>query len=112
MSSQGSRPVRRDAPTGSVQQSGVQGCSSQAQAPQGRVFALAPTDASSGPSVLRGKVAYRLALPPQLDKVHNVFHVSMLQKYEPDPPHILDWVDVDVDEDVSYEEGPVQILDT
>ena len=28
-----------------------------------------------------GVVAYRLALPPSLDKVHNVFHVSMLKKY-------------------------------
>ncbi|XP_059627120.1 uncharacterized protein LOC132269918, partial [Cornus florida] len=59
-----------------------------------------------------GEVAYRLALPPQLDRVHNIFHVSMLRKYEPDPSHILSWVDVDIDEDISYEEGPVQILDT
>ncbi|XP_059663925.1 uncharacterized protein LOC132309655 [Cornus florida] len=59
-----------------------------------------------------GEVAYKLALPPQLDRVHNVFHVSMLRKYEPDPSHILSYVDVDIDEDVSYEEGPVQILDT
>ncbi|XP_059659142.1 desmethyl-deoxy-podophyllotoxin synthase-like [Cornus florida] len=35
-------------------QSGVQISSSQAQASQGRVFALAPTDASPGSSVLRG----------------------------------------------------------
>ena len=32
-----------------------------------------------------GEVAYRLALPPQLSGVHDVFHVSMLRKYEPDP---------------------------
>ena len=30
-------------------------------------------------------VAYRLALPPSLSSVHAVFHVSMLQKYTPDP---------------------------
>ncbi|XP_059658514.1 uncharacterized protein LOC132304819 [Cornus florida] len=58
------------------------------------------------------EVAYRLALPPQLDRVYNVFHVSMLRKYEPDPSYILDWVDVDINDDVSYEEGLVQILDT
>lgn len=38
-----------------------------------------------------GEVAYRLALPPQLSNVHNVFHVSMLHKFEPnlggDQPH-------------------------
>ena len=26
-------------------------------------------------------VAYRLALPPELGKIHNVFHVSMLRRY-------------------------------
>ncbi|XP_059659225.1 uncharacterized protein LOC132306046 [Cornus florida] len=54
-----------------------------------------------------GEVAYRLALPPQMDRVHNVFHVSMLWNYEPDPSHVLSWVDIDINEDVSYEEGPV-----
>ncbi|GMP98691.1 hypothetical protein CsSME_00046487 [Camellia sinensis var. sinensis] len=58
------------------------------------------------------EVVYRLALSPQLSGVHNVFHVSMLRKYEPDPSHVLDWVDLEVDEDASYEEKPVQILDT
>ena len=28
-----------------------------------------------------GEVAYRLALPPSLDGVHEVFHVSQLRKY-------------------------------
>jgi hypothetical protein len=35
-----------------------------------------------------GLVAYRIALPPTLSKIHNVFHVSSLQKYIPDPSHI------------------------
>ncbi|XP_059639224.1 uncharacterized protein LOC132281546 [Cornus florida] len=43
---------RRDAPTVPVQQFGIQGSSSQAQAPQGRVFVLTPADTSSGSSVL------------------------------------------------------------
>ena len=51
-----------------------------------------------------GEVAYQLALLPQLLRVHNVFHVSMLSKYEPDPSYVLDWVDLEVDEDFSYEE--------
>ena len=28
-----------------------------------------------------GPVAYRLALPPKLTKLHDVFHVSMLRRY-------------------------------
>ena len=36
-----------------------------------------------------GNVAYRLALPPSLSNVHNVFHVSLLRKYDPDPSHVL-----------------------
>ncbi|XP_028099911.1 uncharacterized protein LOC114299387 [Camellia sinensis] len=58
------------------------------------------------------EVTYRLALPLRLSKVHNVFHVSMLHKYEPNPFHVLDWTEIEIDEDVSYEEKPLQILDT
>ena len=36
-----------------------------------------------------GPVAYRLALPPELEKIHNVFHVSMLRRYGSDPSHIV-----------------------
>ena len=53
-----------------------------------------------------GPVAYRVALPPHLEKVHNVFHVSQLRKYEPDPSHVIDWQNLELDEDVSYVLGP------
>ena len=36
-----------------------------------------------------GLVAYRLALPPELAKLHDVFHVSMLRKYRSNGSHIL-----------------------
>ena len=36
-----------------------------------------------------GPVAYRLALPPELEKIHNVFHVSMLRRYKLDPLHVV-----------------------
>ena len=37
-----------------------------------------------------GSVAYQLALPPSMLGVHEAFHVSMLQKYTPDPAHVVD----------------------
>ena len=37
-----------------------------------------------------GTVAYRLALPSSLSGVHEVFLVSMLRKYTPDPTHVVD----------------------
>ncbi|KAH9763327.1 Endonuclease [Citrus sinensis] len=36
-----------------------------------------------------GLLAYRLALPPELSRIHDVFHVSMLRKYIYDPSHML-----------------------
>ena len=56
-------------------------------------------------------VAYRLALPPNMSGVHEVFHVSMLRKYTPDPAHVVDWGEIEVDTDETFEEGPVCILD-
>ncbi|XP_073295893.1 uncharacterized protein [Primulina huaijiensis] len=58
-----------------------------------------------------GTLAYRLALSPSLSGIHDVFHVSMLRKYEPDPSHVLDISEVQLDPDVSYVERPVCILD-
>ena len=37
-----------------------------------------------------GVVTYRLALPPNMSGVHEVFQVSMLRKYMPDPSHVVD----------------------
>lgn len=36
-----------------------------------------------------GVTAYRLALPPHLSNLHDVFHVSQLRKYVPDPSHVI-----------------------
>ena len=58
-----------------------------------------------------GAVAYRIALPPSLSGVHNVFHVSMLRKYVSDPTHVLSYEHLQLDQDLSYEEKPVQVLD-
>ena len=59
-----------------------------------------------------GTVAYWLALPPSMSGVHEVFHVSMLRKYTPDPAHVVDWGQIEVDTDGTFEEGPVCIVDS
>ena len=58
-----------------------------------------------------GKVAYELALPPTLAGVHNVFHVSMLRKYIPNPSHVLNYEPLKIKGNLTYEEVPIQILD-
>ena len=57
-------------------------------------------------------ITYRLALPPSMSGVHEVFHVSMLRKYTPDPAHVVDWGQIEVDTDGTFEEGPMCIVDS
>ena len=59
-----------------------------------------------------GTFAYRLALPPNMSGVHEVFHVSVLRKYTPDLAHVVDWGQIEVDTDGTFKEGPVFILDS
>ena len=59
-----------------------------------------------------GTVAYRLALLPSMLGINEVFHVSMLQRYTPDPAHVVDWGDIEVDTDETFEEGSVCIMDS
>ena len=56
-------------------------------------------------------VAYRLALLPSMSGVHKVFHVSMLRRYTSDPAHVVDWGEIEVDTDRTFEEGLVCIMD-
>ena len=58
-----------------------------------------------------GDVAYRLALPPSLEGVHNVFHISQLRKYVKDESHILDHSELELQPDLSYKEQPMAIMD-
>lgn len=57
-------------------------------------------------------VAYRLALPPNLAGVHNVFHVSVLRKYVLGQSHVIEYEPLQFREDLSYDELPIRILDT
>ena len=56
-----------------------------------------------------GPVADRLDLLEKLSRVHNVFHISMLRKYISDPSHVLEIPKIELRDDLSYEEQPVQI---
>ena len=55
-------------------------------------------------------MAYRLALPQELAKLHDVFHVSMLRRYRSDESHILPVQEIQVQEDLSYDEELKTIL--
>ena len=57
-----------------------------------------------------GPVAYGLALPPEFEKIHNVFHVSMLRRYRLDPSHVVSSETINLRSDLTYEEVPVQSL--
>ena len=57
-----------------------------------------------------GPVAYRLALPPDLEKMHNVFHVSMLRRYRSDPSHVVSTETIELRPDLTYDKEPVEIL--
>ena len=60
----------------------------------------------------KGEVAYRLELPTALNGVHDVFHISQLRKClrVPDEQAPLDGLEVQ--EDPTYTEHPVKILET
>lgn len=50
------------------------------------------------------EVACKLALPPNLSRVHTVFHMSMLRRYISDPSHITELLTIELNEDLSYKE--------
>ena len=55
-------------------------------------------------------MAYRLALPLELKKIHNVIHVSMLRRHKLDPSHLVSLKTIDLRSDLTYEEEPIEIL--
>ncbi|XP_052197241.1 uncharacterized protein LOC127804420 [Diospyros lotus] len=59
-----------------------------------------------------GVVAYRLALPPTMSNIHNIFHISRLRKHEPDPTQKIPVEAIELREDLTYPEELVEILDT
>ena len=43
--------------------------------------------------------------------VHNIFYVSMLRRCAHNPIHEIDFFDIEVNNNVTYNEGPVRVLD-
>jgi hypothetical protein len=58
-----------------------------------------------------GPVAYQLALPHNLSNLYDVFHVSQLRKYIPDPSHVLRPKTVKLGDDLFYQAKPIEIVD-
>ena len=57
-----------------------------------------------------GPVAYRLAMPPSLAGIHDVFHVSQLRRYISDPSHVLQAEKLKVEPNLTVRERPLRIL--
>ncbi|GKB36098.1 putative reverse transcriptase domain-containing protein [Tanacetum coccineum] len=59
-----------------------------------------------------GKVSHRLALPPQLSHVHNVFHASLLRDYNYHLLHVVSYPLDQIREDLSFAEEPEATWET
>ena len=59
----------------------------------------------------RGKLAYQLELPSTFPDVHDVFHVSQLKRCFKDPVHGVDHEALNLQQDLTYREYPIRILD-
>jgi hypothetical protein len=55
-------------------------------------------------------MAYKLALPSKLAKVHDIFHISLLRKAKVDPSRVLLQVPIEIKKDLALEVKPVKIL--
>ncbi|GJV32227.1 hypothetical protein Tco_1392627 [Tanacetum coccineum] len=58
-----------------------------------------------------GPVAYRLELPQELSRVHNVFHVCNLKKCLSDDTLVIPLEEIQLDEKLNFVEEPVEIMD-
>ncbi|GJY11957.1 putative reverse transcriptase domain-containing protein [Tanacetum coccineum] len=58
-----------------------------------------------------GPVAYRLELPQELSRVHNVFHVYNLKKCLSDDTLVIPLEEIQLDDKLNFVEEPVEIMD-
>jgi hypothetical protein len=57
------------------------------------------------------KVAYQLELPPEFKGMHNVFQVSQLRQYIPNPEHVINDKPIKLKTDLNYDEQSIKILE-
>ncbi|CAN6725713.1 unnamed protein product [Malus baccata var. baccata] len=81
------------------------------KATQDRQKSIADTHSTDKIIERVGEIAYRLDLPPELSRVHNVFHVSMLRRYVFDPSYVIPPQLLEISLYLTYDEVPVTILD-
>ncbi|GJX88000.1 putative reverse transcriptase domain-containing protein [Tanacetum coccineum] len=58
-----------------------------------------------------GSVAYKLELPQELSRVHNIFHVSNLKKCYSDEPLAVPLEGLHIDDKLQFVEEPVEIME-
>ncbi|GJZ12212.1 hypothetical protein Tco_0546971 [Tanacetum coccineum] len=58
-----------------------------------------------------GPVAYRLELPQELSRVHNVFHVCNLKKCLSNDTLVIPLEEIQLDDKLNFVEEPVEIMD-
>jgi hypothetical protein len=58
-----------------------------------------------------GRLAYRIALPPDLIGMHDVFHMSMLRKYIANTDVIVEYEPLKIQEGLTYVEESIKIVD-
>ncbi|GJY65667.1 hypothetical protein Tco_0467905, partial [Tanacetum coccineum] len=58
-----------------------------------------------------GEVAYKLELPEELSRFHNMFHVSNLKKYHADEPSAVPLDGLHFDDKLHFVEEPIEIVD-
>ena len=58
-----------------------------------------------------GREAYKLSLPPNLQQVQNIIHVSMLRKYNPETSLVIENEMVKIQPDLSHVKQSSEVMD-
>ena len=58
-----------------------------------------------------GGVSYQFTLSPDLQHIHDAFHVSLLKAYMTNNYHVLNYESINIQSDLMYEEKPVEVVD-